>query len=59
MFAVILYAKSMDSGIRVIDKPNDSVTTVCIDAFHNTTLAHTCYKFMKVLFTEFLWHVKF
>ena len=46
-------------GIQAIDKTNEflSVMTVCKNAFHNGALAHTCYKFMKVLSIEFLWPV--
>ena len=49
----ILYPKGMGSGIQAIDKTNEllSVMTVCRNAFHNGAMAHTCYKFMKVLST--------
>ena len=54
----ILYSKSMGSGIQIINKSNKllSVMTVCRNAFHNGAMAYTCYKFMKVLSTEFLWY---
>ena len=57
----MLYSKGMGSRIQVIDKTNEhlSVMPVCRDAFHNGAMAYTCYKFMKVLSTEFLWHVQF
>ena len=55
----ILYPKGMGSGIQATDKTNEllSVMTVCRNALRNGAMAYTCHKFMKVLSTEFLWHV--
>ena len=60
-FCAISYLKSMGSGIQAFDKTNEflSVMTVCRNTFHNGNMAYTCYKFMTVLPTEFLWHVQF
>ena len=51
--------KGTSSGIQAIGKTNKvlSVMTVCRNAFHNSAMPHTCYKFMKALSTEFLWRV--
>ena len=56
-----LYPKCMGSGIQAIDKTNEllSVMTLCINTSHNGAMTHTCYNFIKVLSTEFLWYVKF
>ena len=50
----------MGSGIQAIDKTNEllPVMTVCRNNFHNGAMTHSCYKFMKVLSVEFLWHGK-
>ena len=55
----MLYQKGMGSGIQAIDKTNEilSFMTVCRNAFDNGIMAYTCYKFMKVLFTKFSWHL--
>ena len=57
----ILYPKGMGSEIQAIDKTNklSSVINVCKNVFHNGAMAHTSYKFMKVLSTKCLWHVQF
>ena len=49
----------MGSGILATDKTNEllSVMVAFKNAFHNGTMAHTCYKYMKVLSAEFLWYV--
>ena len=59
MLAMLLYPKGMGNVIQAIEKTNElpSVMTLCKNAFHNGDMAHTCYKLMKVLSTEFLWHV--
>ena len=47
----MLYPNCVSSGIQAIDKTNEllSVMTVCINTIHNGAMAHTFYKFMKVL----------
>ena len=47
----ILYPKGISSGIQAIDKANEllSIMTACENAFDNGIMAHTCYKFMKIL----------
>ena len=41
----IFYPKGMGSGIQATNKTNEllSVMTVCRNAFHNGSMAHTCY----------------
>ena len=41
----------MSNGIQVIDKTNEflSIMTVWINTIHNGAMAHTFYKFMRVL----------
>ena len=55
----ILCPKGMGSGIQAIDKTNEllSIMAACRNDFHNGAMEQTCYKFMKVLFAEFFWHV--
>ena len=50
-----LYPKGMGRGIQATDKTNEllSVITVCKNALHNDAMAHTCYKFMKILSAEY------
>ena len=52
----VLYPKCMGSGIQAIEKINKllSAMTACRNAFHNGPMTHTCYKFMKVLYTTFI-----
>ena len=49
----------MNSGIPAIDKTHELllVMDMCSNSFQNGAMVYSCYKFMKVLFTEFLQHV--
>ena len=51
--------KGVNSGIPAIDKTHELllVMDMCSNSFQNGAMAYSCYKFMKVLFTEFLQHV--
>ena len=57
----LVWPKCMGIGIQIVDKTNEtlSVMTVFRNTFRNGAMAYTCYKFMKVLFTELSWHVQF
>ena len=58
----IFYQKVWATRFRSLIKQMDfyqSWLCVEINALHNGAMAHTCYKFMKVLSVEFLWHVYF
>ena len=59
MLAMLSYPKGIDSRIQAINKTKEllSVMIVYRNVFHNGSMAYTRNKFMKVLSTEFLWHV--
>ena len=56
---MLSYPKGIDSRIQAINKTKEllSVMIVYRNVFHNGSMAYTRNKFMKVLSTEFLWHV--